>query len=428
MENLKRRFKGTIVGIIVVFGILFLGIKICELPALHVSENSITRNLNWLILPMPEAPVGRTVAWDSELPKFVEDDMEYSEEHGYEKIQYEFKGTLINLRYIEEEWRLDFETYDTYSSSDELTNFSIYQTKDHKIVVYGYGWLKDWFQKITLSKNNCERDTLTYDANLPLDMEIEESIASMNIDGYSIVCQEETFYFYREGQLVTYQEFPYGKIEKKDLYRGVLETDNKNLYAIYIGIEKELPKLHFVYAGKVDSICNMSYQQEPLRGTEDKTLAIPILSKDGRYYTLVPRKWDTYKAFSLQKANYNRRAKLEPFDSEKDYKVDLVEISENFKEAKFKYYTESRRTWNITLIFTFREENFYENYSFDGYDVNTALPETVYKRFTSKKVTSLDEMWETIDSIRKAYFDYYENRGDFVPAVPILIIYYGSIY
>lgn len=428
MENLKWRLRKAILGIMAVFGILFLGIKLCEIPALHVSENSITRNLNWLILPMPEAPIGRTVAWDSELPKFVKNDMEYAEEYGYEEIQYEFKGTIIKLIYSEEEWIMHFETYDNDSSIDVLTNFSIYQTKDHKIIVYGYGWLKNWFQKITLSKNNCERDTLTYDVNLPLDMEIEKSIESINIDGYSIVRQGETFYFYKEGQLITYQEFPYGEIEREDLYRGVLKTDTNNLYAVYIGTEKDLPRLHFVYAGKVDSICSMSYPQRPLRGLEEKTIEIPILSKDGKYYTMVPRDWETYMTFSLEKANYNREAKLEPFDSEKDYKVDLVEISENFKEVKFDYYTGSRRTWNATLIFTFGGKEFYIDYRFDGYDENTILPEEVYKRFTSKTVTSFDEMWETIDNIRKAYFDYYKSRGDFVPAAPILIIYYGSIY
>jgi len=47
----------------------------------------------------------------------------------------------------------------------------------------------------------------------------------------------------------------------------------------------------------------------------------------------------------------------------------------------------------------------------DGYDDSVIIPEEVTNLFDGKRVTTFEKMRETIYTIRKAYFDYYESRA-----------------
>lgn len=159
MEKLKKRTKGLVcIGLIIL--VLFGVVEVVNLPEVHVEEETIKRNLAWMILQMDEEPVGRTVAWDSELPAFVQRDLEYAEKHGYE-IEYEFKGNVMRIEKQEGEWQLGLVMRrETGYTCVTFTNFSMYQTKDHAIVVYGT-YMGQWFQKITLQKNYGIIDTIT---------------------------------------------------------------------------------------------------------------------------------------------------------------------------------------------------------------------------------------------------------------------------
>ncbi len=406
MERVKKRTKELGAIFLIIFAIC-IAVKVVNLPVFHVEDDTIKRNLEWLILPMDGEPVGRSVAWDSELPGFVQQDIEYAEKHGYE-IEYEFKGNVIYIEKREDEWNLSLKTrMDIGSTWDALTNFSIYQTQDHKIVIYGYTFRGDWFQKITLRKNESRIDTITYNADLPLEkFPGGESIGAMKVAGYSLMQEKETFTFYNNGYKVSSQEFPHGTIMDTSIYRGLILTEGKKLYLMYVELVENIPTIRFTYVGMADSIVSSIRYSEELYEVENDKTYLSMVMKDEKYYALVPRDWETFDKFSLTKGNKEIHEPTAPFD----FSLDLIELETSFKEAYFHY---SPNQWHVNIIFNFNGREFYINYFFGGYDDSIRLPEEVVDSFDEKSVKSFEKMWETIYAIRTAYFDHYENRWDF---------------
>lgn len=422
MKKLKKRFFSTITVIFLVIFAFFTIIKIVSLPQLHVKDEAITRDLAWMILPMDMEPTNREIAWDSELPEFVRQDIAYAEQNDCE-IEYEFKGNIMRIEKREGEWRIDLKTrMDTGSTWDSLTNFSMYQTEDHKIVIYGYCFRGDWFQKITLQKNESRIDTITYDASLPLkEFPGGESIGAMHVGGYSLMQSAQTFTFYKDGYLIFSQGFPHGKIKDIDLYRGLILTEGKKLYMMYVEFSDRVPTLTFTYVGTVDMLTKMLYYSDNLKSVEEDRSYLAMVQKDGKYYAVVPKDWESFDRYSLARAN----GEIYPPSTEFNYALELIELQKSLKEACFHCPSSQ---WYVTMVFDFNGREFYNNYFFGGYDNETRLPEEIASHFMEKSVTSFDEMWETIETIRTAYFDYYEHRGDFVPAVlffcPQILLFY----
>lgn len=414
MNKLKKRIKDLVVVAIILLTVALV-VNFVSLPCYHVKDNTITRDLSWMILPMPDEPTGRTVAWDSELPEFVKQDIEYAEENGYE-IEYEFKGNIMSIENRDGDWRISIKTrMDTGSTWDSLTNFSMYQTKDHKIILYGYCFGGKCFQKITLKKNESRIDTITYDPNLPLDeFSAGESIGGMDVGEYSLLREEQTFIFYKDGEIISSQDFPHGKIETIDLYRGLLLTDTKKLYMMYANLCEGQPKLTFTYINTVDSMVKAQYSKDVLKEAENNGIYLSMVQKYGKYYAVVPNDWQSFDKFSVARATME----IHSADREFDYSIELANLETSLKEVCF--HCTSGGQWYATIMFDFNGREFYTNYFFGGYDESTCLPENDTYSFDEKRVTSFDEMWETIDEIRKTYFNYYECRGDFAPAAPFL--------
>jgi len=200
MEMLKKRLKTFCIGVILIFISFCVVVPIISQPCFHVHEETITRNLGWLIFPMDPEPVGRKEAWDSELPVFVQKDLDYAEAHGYD-VEYEFRGNAIHLEYNEGEWNLSLKTHmDTGSTWDSLTNFSMYQTRDHKIILYGYTISGRWFQKITLEKNEARIDTITYWS--------QRVLRKVFLDGYddSVIIPEEVTNLFDGKRVTTFEK------------------------------------------------------------------------------------------------------------------------------------------------------------------------------------------------------------------------------
>lgn len=410
MDKAKRRLCNTIVMLVLLlFGFCLVG-KLISIPMFHVKDKTITRNLGWLILPMDEEPNGRTVAWDSELPDFVETDIQYAEEHGY-KIEYEFKGNIISIQKREERWRISLKTrIDNGIEWDSLENFSMYQTKDHKIVIYGYCFPNnEWFQKITLQKNNTSLDTITYNKNLPLDeFSGAESIGAIKVGEYWLVQKKQTFIFYQDGQQIVSQDFGHGTIENVNFYRGtVLAGDNK-LYKISAELVEEMPKLIFTYVDTVDKIVEAYPYRSGLRSIGEEPYSLELVQKNGKYCAAVPNDWESFDKFALSQT----AKKLYPRTAEFDYSAKLVELETSLSEVNFN--CTDNGLWYATIIFDLNGRKFYSEYWFDGYDNSVKIPENVEKAFTNKKITSFDQMWEAISDIRDIYFNYYEKREDFV--------------
>lgn len=411
MQKLRRKFNNTIIKGLFILFVLFLAVRAANQPYFHVKEETITRNLGWMILPMETVPSNRMVAWDSELPSFVEKDLAYAEKHGYD-VEYEFKGNIMRLEYKEGEWELRLRTrIDSGSEWDSLKNFSMYQTRDHKIVLYGYTFFGEWFQKITLEKNKSRIDTITYDANLPLDeYNGAESIGAIHINGYSVVEASGNFFFYKDGYYVGYQSFPHGEIKQKDLYKGMILTTNNKLYTMYVSNSDSMPEITFTYVDTADGIVKTEYYYDELSSMEDDKEYLSMVRKNDRIYVAIPEDWETFDKYALARFNNELHWPATQFN----YALQLVDLEKSLKEVCFHSTTSQ---WYATIVFNFNGREFYTDYFFDGYDDSIRLPEETKALFEEKRVTTFDEMWENIEAIRTTYFDYYEHRGDFVPAV-----------
>ena len=161
-EHVWRKGNVLVQAILVLF-VLWAVVTFVNLPQFHVVENeAITRNLGWLILPMEAEPTDRTTAWDSELPKFVQRDLAYAEEHGY-IVRYKFKGNSIRLELQDNQWLLYVEANDSEVNGRTFRNFSIYLSEDHEIVVYGHMYPRGAFQKVTFRKGEVRIKTVAYD-------------------------------------------------------------------------------------------------------------------------------------------------------------------------------------------------------------------------------------------------------------------------
>lgn len=360
----------------------------------------------------------KTSAWDSELPEFVQRDLEYAKKHDY-KVEYKFGSNLMKFRYEENKWKLAiWACSDPGICSETWENISMYRNKENELVIYGYCFLYEWFQKITLGPNSTRLEVVRYDANIPLvGFKVEDSLDTFKIDGMSIIRKFETFYFFKKGEsiAVSSQEFPHGKIKKVDMEHAVIETEDEMVYVMYVKLRGNKPVLDFVYVGKVDSVVDSQYYYAIESSGRENYMFLLTVIKDGKYCAIVPNSWDTFAKFSLSKATNNYLARIEPEEAALDYSMNFVELKENVKEITFRYYP--TRYWEAQITFEFNGKLCTYYYGVNGYDRTVIAPKDIVKSFDGKVVTSFNEMWETIDSIRKAYFDCYEDSRDFVPAI-----------
>lgn len=381
--------------------------KILYLPFFAVDEDKIVRNINKAeVFFFEKEPTNRNVAWDSELPKLIENDIEYARKNQYEEIEYNFLQYEISI-YVESEEITIYVTekydYGVYEFIYGLENFSIYKNKDSEIIIYGYTSDCKWFSKYYLGKEECDSDTLTYNIDLPLDME-EYSIGTNNVDGYTLINIEDSFYFYKDGKKISSSEFP-GKIRKVDIYNGLILTQENELYIMYTKLKDEKPTLVFMEIGTADEFSDyiVGYGYDFIK-TKDG-MYTPIITKDGEKYTLVPNDIRTFKAAGLQNAD------LDIVLNKPDYTVSIVKLEELFKRATFDYNTVTNSRWYAEICFEINGiEFFFNRYGINGYDDSINLPEETYQKL-EKTVYSIDGFWEHVETIRKVYFDYYDHKG-----------------
>lgn len=60
------------------------------------ADNTIKRDITFNSLWMDYEPSDRYVVWDSELPEFLSEDIEYAEKHNIQKIEYEYNSNVYN--------------------------------------------------------------------------------------------------------------------------------------------------------------------------------------------------------------------------------------------------------------------------------------------------------------------------------------------
>lgn len=386
--------------------LIFLTIKIFTTPGFRVKEDTIIKEISWIdTLFMESNPTDRNIAWHQEaVPSFMEKDMKYAEEKDYD-ITYIYKDVYIKLNYNKEhdEWWINIHSPSNFYITGEFTiaDFSIYKG-DGCINIYGYdATYRKYFGKVVIDKDGADFTALTYDTNIPFDSK-DKSIGSNQIGDYSLVVEENIFSFYKDGMLVSSQEFPYGMCKEVDQYNGLILNNKGQLYIAYAEMKENNPFIEFSYVGEADKILR------GLRGylkcmDEDMHINLPIIVKDGKYYVTVPEDWQVMKLLGFASNKLNTEVK------NPNYSMKLVEIETAFEKASFTYT--ANKLWYTTVFFKFNGVEFSIDYQFGGYDDSVELPEKVSAKYQGIETDSISELWKIIEALRIEYFDYYDHEG-----------------
>lgn len=405
----RKRKRQMIKRMLSVIGYLFLlaGLAIflfwyVEFPHKTTSDGFITRDFTNKMFFIPKIPTdGRDVAWDSELPGFIEKDIKEAKNKDY-KIRYTVGNSSLEISFYNEETLVEVRSSYSWAlpSFNTLSNFSIYK-KGNNLYLYGYNEdYSDNFQRYILYSDYSKYpnyDSLTYDTNLPLSLE-SKGIGSLELGDYSMCYDDEkTFYFYKDGKEVSSKSFS-DSISEVHQYDGLLITTNNMLYIIYAYEKDGVPDLKFVYItdGVEYAKTESSYFNARLTATDSKSL--PILMRDNVYYTLVPNNWEDYNDYCISNSN------LKPYDRDTDYSVTLINLEDAFVSAKFEYgYSE----WNVEIAFNINGKIYTtDDYALYGYDTRIHLSDEDAQKL-SVTVKSIEDFKEHIQTIRDAYPSYY---------------------
>lgn len=427
MNRLGKWIGSFIILVALLITIACIIVKIASMPRFYVSDGVLRRDLVQIIFVIENDPVeecsfeeaGKNYAWNSELPNFIWQDFEYAKQYGLE-VEYKFKENLLKFIWENEKWQLTIQNDSNLGRlNTQWENVSLYQTQNKELVVYGYNSLYGWFQKITFGQNECNLDTISYDTNIPLvGFTVEDTKNSIKLDEMSMVRKGEIFYFLKDGKCVSIQEFKHGTINDIDIRQGLLITEEGTIYAMYIRQKSEKPLLNFAYIGIADSIVHYLDDDNAEVYIEGENIAFPLVSKQGKYYVLIPNDWETYTKYFLAKVVSDTEASIAKSAVPFDYSMVFLDLEEGFERATF-HYSVVDKDWKVQLTIEFDGKQYTIWYRFGGYDNSAKLDEDVVKLFEMKMSTSLADMQEMIEKIRKTYFDYYEHSGDFVPAVTI---------
>ena len=378
--------------VMLVIIIVMTGYNILNSSSFKVyADNTIRRNIEFDSIWIDSEPSDRNVVWDSELPDFVSEDLEYAEKHNIQDIEYEYNSNRINISYILDEWRLNFNNY--YDSSTALIrDFSIYRTKNNTIAIYGYSY--GCFTRIEIGEENTE-EVLTYDANLPFNIDRDDYNSATYIDDYTLLEVDNGFVFYKDGKEISSFDFTDGVIFETVLYDGLIRSDN-SLYIMFAGMMENSPSLKFE---KVDDNIEKIVESETIY-SED--LDLPIIIKDGEYYAICANNWKDFKKYNLQ-------TEILADSENSDLGVSLVPLKEHFQSAEF---SNEYGVWICNIIFDINGEQFKYQYEFNGYDNSVDLPDNIIEEYTVD-VDSIDAMWDVIENIRDEYTVFYDHqRGE----------------
>lgn len=413
----KSKVKLCIEALLVIALCLVAVIWIFNYPHRKINNGIIIRNLNnsslFITKLFDEEP---NTAWDSDLPSFAQRDLKLAKEKGY-TIEYKYGSTTIEEFFEDDVAYLSLNTPYVcnlpYSFSEyDLTNFSMYYSKqDDAIVIYGYHTrsnLSECFKKYTLYSDVTKSpdDTiLTYDSNLPLDINNFESMSTIPYGDYSLYFDEETttFYFYKDGVILSSQKF-LDSVEyfyKKD---GLIKTKNNLLYKIYsYEMDGGIPTLKFVFISEDADPLLSSKSSSYCKSIYSETDSLPLIIKDGEYYIFEAEDGETYKNYGIfGNALQEHKANL-------NYNINLVALRDKFVYAEFS--KEYSNTWEVKFYFNVDGELYSTKYQINGYDSSVYLDNSKVEKL-SIRVDSLGKVWNQIEEIRKAYEPYYTHGFD----------------
>lgn len=389
----------------------FLGvITLLNLPADRISKEgkTLVRELSKDDLKyFSNPPNDRNIAWDQELPNFVYRDMQNAESSECNKIVYNFVGNQLTFNYESEQWKLEIMSIEDKNSDPDFprkyTNFSIYHEKEN-LVIYATHFTNSFMRFVIGESGVYKEDVLTVDVNLPFDKEGFNT--TIRVEDMTLLKEGEEFNFYLKGKKIASQKFE--KLKNSSIKDAFILSDNGELYLLYYNSTKKDPFIEFV---KVSSGVSLMKDEILMSRAARGGSNIPVFVKAGEEYVVVPESWDIYNNLKINSVNTD----FPPIA--KEYcNVTLENLEEKFIEAEFEYskteYDSEIGEWEIKKTYLLGDKEYYSVIEFNGYDDSIILPEEISKRYSGKKVLSIDEMWSTIEEIRGVYVDYYNHRGE----------------
>lgn len=423
LEKIKSIFCTAFIASIVFFALLiwavgydYIGKNITKLiTQREVKENSygtyVERNLEKSFDDLEEEPKNRDFAWDSELPNFIEKDIEYLfDNKNYEFIRYVFGNSEFYIKWGFQEPVLAFSADDfSYLESTDYNNFSIYKS-ENGIVIYVEDAEKRFIRyeiKKTgesSSEVKTENVAIAFSENAKIVYEIKPS--------YYLCIGEDnrTVFVYHEkeviGEKINLDSDT--SIKSYNLNYPMLYTESEELYIPYILNENDETLF------KLEKVADLSYSEnnslEYVTIQEDdlSVWGVPVIKRDKDAIILMPK---DPKNFS----KYLRSSGAYTVYEEKNFEWKQVSMKDAFLKAEIDTvddYGYDESDWNATIYLNIG--NFIGTYEYDinGYDRYVDIPDTETGLSAGYTVLSEEEFWKIVEKIRSTYAKYYDYRSE----------------
>ncbi len=394
-KNLK--LKATCI----VFLLMILGIVVNVVYSSRrvIEEDTLSRNITNIFYRFDTKLnlSSREIAWDSELPKFVKEDIEYiMENSSIQTINYNFFDWKFYIRLDEENQPYIGLYNEGHPYIWNMRNFSLYMFGNTRLSLCGYD--SGMFIMYSFEKDGKYADrVLTSKASLPFDEKESETIT---YGEQYLICfskYKDLVYVYRDGEIVS-PKYSFEK-PKQTFDNGMIITEDNELEMLYIipGSDGKV-KIRVESIGKVPQSCEQTNIK--VKSGFGDYLSLPIfIDEFGQNKIPIPQDWNTFIL-----------ARNGIFLENPNYAIEFESLGRaNFKRAIFRSHAKDSEDfdgiWNAEIFFDLNGKETSIKYLVNGYDRNVKLPQELPKE---KAVYSIDEFWNFINQIREAYTKYYD--------------------
>ena len=232
-----------------------------------------------------------THAFDSKLPLVVKNDMRRAGKKD-EKLLYKYGKTYMVME-AGDIWTLKV-TDSSFNKleDEELCNFSIFKNEDGGFSIYGNSTESGFYIKMKIDKKgNTSSEVFTYNNEVPF--AYKQLGMPSEIGNYYYVATHEKMFFFKNGELKAYQNFPGEGIYNSYIINGGYiiadEDGNKNVYKVEVYANKSHPYVSYSFIATIDS-----YDDYRITGIEGSDATLLVIKQEGKEYVAVPENWDDY--------------------------------------------------------------------------------------------------------------------------------------
>ena len=232
-----------------------------------------------------------THAFDSKLPLVVKNDMRRAGKKD-EKLLYKYGKTYMVME-AGDIWTLKV-TDSSFNKleDEELCNFSIFKNEDGGFSIYGNSTESGFYIKMKIDKKgNTSSEVFTYNNEVPF--AYKQLGMPSEIGNYYYVATHEKMFFFKNGELKAYQNFPGEGIYNSYIINGGYiiadEDGNKNVYKVEVYSNQSHPYVSYSFIATIDS-----YDDYRITGIEGSNATLLVIKQEGKEYVAVPENWDDY--------------------------------------------------------------------------------------------------------------------------------------